>query len=231
MAVVKHLNALRRGLKVKSFGDIFQQAALIVALGNMTGQCLARVLRGHVDQRLFAAALWAVQGNFAARPQRQCLSQKRDAGHFFADQNQRRCGPLVIELTDKGFQNFSRATVAVMAWEVSLIAKVLSGAEKENLNARSPALIGNGNDIGLANIGKIDIAFLLNISERANAVARGGGPLKIEIGAGGFHFFDKLILNRAAIALQKIMGLPHQLAIIGRANLARTRRAAAFYLI
>ena len=188
-------------------------------------------MRGHVDQRLFAAALWAVQGNFAARPQRQSLGQKRGAGHFFADQNQRRCGPVVIELTDKGLQDFSRTTVAVMAWEVSLIAKVLSGAEKENLNARSPALIGNGNDIGLANIGKIDIAFLLNISERANAVARGSGPLKIEVGAGGSHFFDKLILNRAAIALQKIMGLPHQLAIIGGTNLARTRRAAAFYLI
>ena len=67
MAVVKYLDTLWRGLKVKGFGNIFQQPALIIAFGDMARQRFARILAGHIYKRLLVAALRAVQGNLAAR--------------------------------------------------------------------------------------------------------------------------------------------------------------------
>ena len=138
MAVVKYLDALRRGLKVEGFGDIFQQPALIITFGDMARQRFARILPGHIHKRLLVAALRAVQGNLAAARKDSASAKSCGAGHFFTDQNKRRCGSVVVKLPDKGFQNFSGASVAIMAREISLIAEVLTGAEKEYLNAGRP---------------------------------------------------------------------------------------------
>ena len=77
-----------------------------------------------------------------------------------------------------------------MAREVSLIAEILTGAEKEYLHARLTALLLNGNHIGLSNIARINAAILLHIGERTNTIARCGGGFKIHRLAGGLHFLQ-----------------------------------------
>jgi len=70
---------------------------------------------------------------------------------------------IVIKLANKGFENFFRALVLIMAWEIGAVSQILAGSKKEHLHARLAAFMGNGDDIGFAHVELVDTAFLLHI--------------------------------------------------------------------
>ena len=55
--------------------------------------------------------------------------------------------------------------------------------------------------------------------------------LEIQGFRGGFHVRGKLCLHRLAFAIQKALGLPHQLIIGGKLDVIHARRRAALDLV
>ena len=71
-----------------------------------------------------------------------------------SDSSNLRRGALVIELADEGFQHFRQLHVGGMAGEIGPVAPILSGAEKEHLDAGVAAFAVGGEQIGFVEGGR-----------------------------------------------------------------------------
>src|SRR5579862_5996892 len=114
------------------------------------------------------------------------------------DQDETRRRLVVVELREERGQNFARAKRAVGPRKIRAVAPVLAGAEKEHLDAAKAALLMQGEHVRLRDAARIDALVRLNRRQRRQTVAIDGGALEVERGGGFFHFFGKLVLDRAA---------------------------------
>ena len=90
---------------------------------------------------------------------------------------------ILVELSDKRSDNFAGRGVGKMRKEIGPVAIIGPAPYKENLNTASLATAGDGNDIGIANLGQIYILIGLNAGKGANPVTPDGGALKISFSA------------------------------------------------
>src|SRR5690606_14607603 len=118
-----------------------------------------------------------------------------------------------------------------MAREVGPVAPVLSGAEEEDLHAGLPALCPGGEHIRFGHGLRVDALMLLDLRQRADAVAIDRGALEIEFAGGLFHQLHKLLLRLAATAFQEVARFGEKRRISVRADLAGAGRAASLDLI
>ncbi len=134
--IVVDLDALRRRVQREYGRDAFQQRALAGAFG----QAADRVARAHsVAPRRQSR----VSRREPARRFRPCVPPRMPSasassarsGNFFADENQRWRRTRVVELADKGCQQFAAFDLGRMARKERPVAPVLAGAEKEHLDA------------------------------------------------------------------------------------------------
>ena len=145
--------------------------------------------------------------HLALGPQRQRFGHQRAIGDGVGEQDQRRGGALVIELADKGLQNFAVRQIGGLARKIWLVAPVLSGAEEEHLNANIAALAINGEQIGLDERRGIDALRRLDLAHGAEPIAELCGAFEIEGFGRGFHLLHQLGLKVAAFAVEEAHGL------------------------
>ena len=91
-------------------------------------------------------------------------------------------------------------------------------------------LIGDGEDIGLLRIARIDALLALDGREGRDAVAQARGALDFQSLCGGAHVLRQPVAHGAALAGEKVPGFLHQQAIVLCRDLARAGTRATLDL-
>src|SRR5262249_28794742 len=147
------------------------------------------------------------------------------------DQDQPRSRLVVVELRQEGAEHLTRTERAVGLREIGAVAPVLPGAEEEHLHAEEAALLMHGEHVRLLNAARIDALMRLHGRERGKAVAVDRGALVVQRGGGFLHLGRELLLHPAAAPGEKVVGLAHQLLVIGEFDLACAWARAALDLV
>ena len=127
--------------------------------------------------------------------------------HAVRKQDRPRARLVVVELREEGAQHLRRLQRRVGLREIGAVAPVLAGAEEEHLDADLPALLMDGEDVGLLDALRVDALVALHMRQRRQPVAIDRGPLEIEIFGGLLHLRRNLGLHLLAAAGQEILRL------------------------
>src|SRR5215472_8568844 len=139
--------------------------------------------------------------------------------------------PVVVELRQERRQDLFRTERTVGLGEVSAITPVLPGAKEKHLHASEPALLMDGEDVGLLHPAWIDPLMRLNGGKRGEAVAIDRRALEIECGRSVFHLAGELVFDAFAASGQKIVGLANERRIVRKIDFLRARSRTALDLI
>src|SRR5690606_406675 len=118
-----------------------------------------------------------------------------------------------------------------MAWEISVVAEILTAAEEKHLDAGLPALLVERDDVGIAERLDIDLLVGGHMGEGADTVAVEGGAFEIHRLAGRFHLLRQSFLDRPALAAQEALSLGDQPGIVLDRNTADTGCGATLDLV
>ena len=99
------------------------------------------------------------------------------------------------------------------------------------LTADQPPLRRGGDHVDIARRGAFDELPGLELVQPRDLVADARGALELELGAGAFHLRLELRQHLRRLSLQEEHRAPHVVGIVGFADEAHTRRAAALDLI
>src|SRR5208283_1573389 len=99
------------------------------------------------DQILLLAALRRQNLDFATALGAQRLGEQRPVLDIVRDQDQARRRLVVVELREERREDFAGAERPVGLGKIGAISPVLSGAEKEHLDAAEPALLVDGKNV------------------------------------------------------------------------------------
>jgi len=201
------------------------------AFGEAAPECFTRIGEGVLHKFAFLAALRPSDSDFAARIDRERFGQQCAPGHVVAQQHHARRWPVFVELGEESVQHLVRRKLLVVAREIGAVAPVLSGTEKEHLHAGLSAVAPCGKEIRLGEGSRVDALMLLDLRQRADAVAVDRGALEVEIGGCLFHQRHEVLLCLAAAAAQEVARLRDELGVILPVDLAGARRAAPFDLV
>ena len=106
---------------------------------------------------------------------RQRLGEQLAVRHVVRQQDQPRHRLVVVELRDEAIEHLLDGQRAVGLGKVGAVAPVLAGAEEEHLDARLPAVLRGGEDVGLLDALGVDRLIGGDVRQRARA-GRGTSP-------------------------------------------------------
>src|SRR5262249_42820950 len=89
----------------------------------------------------------------------------------------------------------------------------------------------DGEDVGLLDAARIDALMGLHRRKRGETVAVDGGALELERRGSLLHLRCQPILHGLALAREEGVGFAHELAVIGKIDLASARAGAALDLV
>ncbi len=150
---------------------------------------------------------------------------------FMREQNQRRGRVLAVKLRQKRPQHLLFREALIGARKIGAVAPVLKGAKKERLDAEAPRVLGDREDVGLFDGMRIDSLRALYRRQRGDAVAQSRRALELQSLRRLRHLGGEPLAHAPALAGQKILGLGHQLLVIGDRDFAGAGAGAAFDLI
>src|SRR5262249_33177266 len=231
VAVVVDLDPPRRTRQAKALGERREQLAPLGGGGGVASQRLARVGKRVIDELLLFAAARVEDLDLVAALGGQRLRQQRLLLDRVRDQDQPRSRLVVVELRQEGAEHLTRTERAVGLREIGAVAPVLPGAAEEHLHAEEAALLMHGEHVRLLNAARIDALMRLHGRERGKAVAVDRGALVVQRGGGFLHLGRELLLHPAAAPGEKVVGLAHQLLVIGEFDLACAWARAALDLV
>ena len=231
VAVVVHLDAPGRAVQVEHVGQLAQQLGLAGRFGQPPVQRLGRVAFRRVDQRALFAPLGAGDGHLPVGLQGQGLGQQLVFGRQQVDQQRARRRLVVVELADEGGQHVTQRFGLVVTGEVGAVAPVLAGPVEEHLDRRVAGLLGGGDHVGIAQPGGVHALMVLDMGQRLQPVAVGGGGLEFQRVAGRLHGGRQLFLNRGRPAFQEGTGVGHQGGVIRLGDAVHARCRTALDLI
>ena len=231
VAVVVHLDPSRRAVEAEGLRHPFEQPALGGAFRKATRQRLARVRQRVVDELALGAAGGPGEVDPAAGAHRERLDQYRAFRRQVAHQHRGRRDLVGVELAEEGLHHLDRAEFRRMGREVGAVAEVLAGAEEEHLDAGLVRLLVCRDDVGIAEIGDVDVLMGLDLGQRMDAVAEGGGGFELQRIAGVLHARGQALLQVAALAIQEVPRLLHDGGVVVPGDAADTGRGAALDLV
>ena len=162
---------------------------------------------------------------------RQRLCEKLAVGHVVGDEDQLRHRLVVVELRDEAVEHLLHGQRAIGLGEVGAVAPVLAGAKEEHLDARLPAVLRGGEDVGLLNPLRIDRLVGGDVREGGEAIAEACRPLELELRGGLLHQALVQAPHVLALAAQEAHGLVDEAAVVLERDLSRAGRRAALDLV
>ena len=147
------------------------------------------------------------------------------------EQDRAGCGTIVVELREEGGEHVSGFRLAVMAREEGLVAPVLTGPEKEDLDTGLAAILGDSDHIGLLDPVRIDALVSGHRGNGADAIAQTGSEFEIQLVRGGLHAVLQILTQGIGLAAQEIRRLGNQLVISLGRNKIHARTSAALDLV
>ena len=229
--VVVDLDAARRLPEVEQLLEGFEQIALAAGLGHLPRQRLGGVPQRHRDQVAALAAGGLADGDLALGAGRQRLGNEPRLLRQDAHQDIRGAGLVVVELADEGGHDLLRPVVPVVAREEGLVAVVRAVAHEERLHATAPALLVDGEDIGVQAARQVDVLVRLDAGQGPDAVAPERGLLVFEGLGGGVHAFGELVLDFVGLAGQEPGREADLVGVFGLADPPDAGRGAALDLV
>ena len=101
-----------------------------------------------------------------------------------------------------------------MRKEIGSVAVIGTAPDKENLNTASLATTGDGDDIGIGNLGQIYVLIGLNAGKGTNPVTPDGGAFKIQLFSGIMHAGCIFTLNIGRVTIKEMARLCHLFGVI-----------------
>ena len=132
--VVVDFDPLWRLFEIEGFCNFFQEPRLAGAFGELPAQRLGCVAAGLFHQTPFIAALRRAYFNLAVGFQCQCVTDQASIARRVIGQDKLRRRSFIIELNQKGGQNFGFAFAFFMARKMNARAPILAGADEEDLH-------------------------------------------------------------------------------------------------
>ena len=172
-----------------------------------------------------------MQRHTAAGLERQRLLDQLGFRHVMVQQHEGRRRLVIVELRQKRSQHGVQLRVAPMRGEEGAVAVVAPAADEENLDARLPADLVPGHDVGVVQAVGVDHGRPLHVREAADPVAQGGGAFELETLGGGLHLGRQRPLHVTGLATQKLPRLVDQVTVLLLRHAADAGGAAALDLV
>ncbi len=231
VGIVVDLDAPRRRRKPEGFAERGEQFLLARVLGELSRQGLARIGQRMLDELTLLAALRRRDLHPFLHAHIERVLEHLAVLDLVRKQNERRGRVLAVKLREKGRQHLGFGKRLVGARIISAIAPVLIGAKEEGLDAETPGVLGDREDVRLLDASRIDALRALDRRKRRNAVSEPRGALELQSFGGLRHLLRQPLAHRAAFSGQKILRLLDENVIVLDRDLAGAGAGAALDLI
>ena len=161
------------------------------------------------------AALRNADLHFVGALDRQRLRQQVALGDLVREQDAAWARLVVVELREEFPEHLRRAQRPIRPREVRAVTPVLSGAEKEHLDAGESAVLIGRKHIGLIDAAQVDALLRLDRRQRRETIAKHRGALEVERVGSLLHLGGQLLAHRVTAPGQKRPCFRHQLGIVG----------------
>ena len=231
MRIIVNLDPLRRGFKLEQLAEFAKKTPLRAGVRKIARQRLLGIVHRHRGQLAPRAALRPADPHPMPGADGQRLAKKILLLGFVGQQNFGRRVLVVIELAEKGRQNGGGRGVGIVGQEVGPVAVIRPATDEEGLNAGPLAASRQCDDVGVFQIGDIDVLAGLNARQGTDAVSPDRRRLELQRVGGGVHACGVVALNLGRGSGQEAPRLIKLRGVVGLADKPDTGAAASLDLI